>query len=253
MTPDSESTDRQVNVVCPRCQAKGKVNWDRLDRLLCCSVCESWYKLSASASLVEVRPPAQRLEVAVRTSFSEWRGHQILLPQPMLKFKTRLRNVRPREWLARLTGWQSSAMLLSSLAVALLVGYAMTQWISSVDASPLEPLPAELNDRAPLLAHAWLEGDLPQMLRLTEPGRDRELRRWLKKTPPPVAESSRRQSLVEVASVQRTANAAATVTLNIRLVDVSGASSDAVQRQIWVQRRGTWYFLPAMPRATVKR
>src|SRR4051812_23766379 len=123
MNPDCNVTARQVNVVCPRCQTKGKVAWDRLDRLLRCGGCAGWYKLSASASLVEVRPPDEKIQVAVRTSFSDWTDHELTLPQQRNKRRDFWRNFQPRQWWARLDGLQSLAFVGSTLAAILLVAW----------------------------------------------------------------------------------------------------------------------------------
>jgi hypothetical protein len=222
------------------------VAWDRLDRLLRCDGCASWYKFSASASLVEVSPPKEKINVAVRTLFSQWTDHQLTLPQRRNVHQQFWRNFQPRHWWARLDGLQSLAFVGSTLAAVLLVCWCMTQLAGSVGASVSQPPPPGLDDRVPLLAYAWLDGDLPQMLRLTDPGRDRDLRRWLQKTTPPVNKESRQHTLVEVASIDRSPKTAQVV-VNIKLVSDGVANSEIVQRQTWVQKNDIWYFLPTLP------
>jgi hypothetical protein len=46
-----------VKLCCPNCGSQGNFPWGRLDHLLCCSHCWSWYRLGANGKLDEVPAP----------------------------------------------------------------------------------------------------------------------------------------------------------------------------------------------------
>ena len=244
----SES-ERQVKVICPRCRASGCVPWDRLNRVLQCSQCDRWYKIDSLGKLIEIPEPEHKLTVAVRSSFSEWRMHDVTIPRKLTlaeRLRTLWRGFRPGKWLSRLSGAQGTALFASTLACIVLVGWSLTAWLSATAETPLPPLPAALEDRVPLFTRAWLANDVPQMLRLTDPVRDRELRRWLAHSPPPATKDPTGGTTVEVAGVERR-KADAQVSVRMSLLNAAGNHADTMLSQVWVQRQGTWYFLPSTP------
>ncbi len=240
---------REVQVVCPRCNSTGYVPWDRLDRVLQCAQCESWYRLDSLAKMIEISPPDSKLSVSVRTSFSDWRVHDVTVRRqlsPAVRWRSSWRRLDLIKWVSGLSGVQSVSFLGGGVAFVILVGWLMTGMLSAATETSLPPLPVALEDRAPLLAKAWLAKDLPQMLRLTEPARDRELRRWLASTQAPLVKDLTSSATVEVASVER-GKGDAKVSVRISQLNGSGSQADAMLRQTWVQRDGTWYFLPSAP------
>jgi hypothetical protein len=89
------------------------------------------------------------------------------------------------------------------------------------------------------------------MLRLTESTRDRDLRRWLSRTPPPatIDDADKRTSAVEVVSIQK--HDAATADVTVRIESLATAK-ELVQQQRWVERNGAWYFVPNVANANKK-
>ena len=111
--------------------------------------------------------------------------------------------------------------------------------------------PPDLQQRAPLLTAAWLDGDLVSMLAMTDPARDRELRRWYTQTlvpqPPPHDDASgidvRSLRTIDLVSVKhRDGQASVVVRIGSQLE--GDAARAVVVEQQWVERRGIWYFAP---------
>jgi hypothetical protein len=102
-------------------------------------------------------------------------------------------------------------------------------------------LPRELHARAELFTRAWLAKDVPQMRRVTSTTHDRVLYSWFVHHPPPAgAAVDPDLSKIEV-RVGKTAVGITSV--NVRVTPKSGAAASELTQQ-WVEREGTWYFVP---------
>ncbi len=229
-----------VNVACPQCAAAVHVSWDKLARRLWCPKCRLWYRVDATGHSVETSAPATTLHVAVRSSCSGWQEHRL--------------SVRG----SAVTDWQAdrisvirrckrpSAKILAAggictLLIVLLVCHGLAP---QVRAAP-EALPTALQERATLLAHAWLSGDLTRMLQFVDPSMDRQLRRWTSQT--------RREletvyivpsTKFDVTGVDRVAANTSHVRLRVTMLQGAGDHGELVLHQMWIQRQGQWRFLP---------
>ena len=154
----------------------------------------------------------------------------------------------PRARPVTLACWSTGMALLLLLAI---VWYRTP---SAEVAAQCRPLPAALEDRAVMLADAWLAKDLRRMLRLTDPSRDRELRGWLMFSPPPSGsrKTEAKESKIKVVSVNRPEKGLAAVTLQLDSTDEFPSDLKIPLTQTWMCRAGQWFFLPRGV-ATVQR
>ncbi|HWB12568.1 MAG TPA: hypothetical protein VG826_25305 [Pirellulales bacterium] len=231
----------QMQVTCPRCGGQGLVPWNRLDRILHCGVCRAWCRLDRFGKPFEV-PAPNGFWIQVRTSFSGWKRARVFLGSEEADEQSE----------PRAAGGRTVLLVASALAVALAVGgIAMSRPGREVaPAAPVKsPVPDSLEGRATLWASAWLARDTGQLLQLVERTRDRDLRRWLLKHPPPTpaeappGEPAAPPRLAVTSTPVRQPNVS-DVTLTIetgRSADKPGVTE---LRQVWYQREGVWYFWP---------
>jgi hypothetical protein len=237
-----------MQFACPKCQAKGMIPWDRLDRVVGCRRCSTWYRVGRDARLAEITPQAD-MQVAVRGSFTEWRQHRLLAADWANNWLQRGGSliVKVIEGLLMLSCPMRS-LVAGGILAAVIVSAIMASGSREEPAAAAAPLPTELVDRAPLFTEAWLAHDLPQMLRLTEKSHDRQLRQWSAKTPPPSkAATAKLADRIIQARIERRELHKALVAIRIALVSHAGGGADFVQHQQWVERDGAWYFLPPLP------
>jgi hypothetical protein len=243
-----------LRFACPKCQAKGMIPWDRLDRVVDCRRCSTWYRVGRDAKLAEFKPQAD-MQVAVRGSFSEWRRHRVLAADWATGWLSRGGSLITKviEWLLMLS-WPMRSLIAGGILVAIIASAIMASGGREEPTEPAAPLPTELVDRAPLFTAAWLAHDLPQMLRFTDKSHDRQLRQWSAKTPPPSkAATAKSEERIIQARVERREPHKALVDVRIALVSHAGGGADFVQHQQWVERDGGWYFLPQAPAAARNR
>jgi hypothetical protein len=236
-----------VKLACPKCNATGLIPVRELARALVCNACSSWYRVEPT-QLVEIPPPHEVVHVEVRGSMSEYRPHQVTLPD------RRRRSIRAivSDLLSRIDTkglpwrWLAVAVAVPSL-IALVVLVNSRAPHSTVSENPL---PYSLTDRAKLLVDSWLKDDVRQMLRLVEPARDRQFRQWLAAHPAPEAAAkplSDRTTTIDVASQQPLKPSAMDLVMRVEFLgDAAGAPLTFKHR--WVSdKNGTWYFLPSVP------
>jgi hypothetical protein len=223
------------------------VAWKNLHHLFFCRGCRQWYRMDG-VRLVPLphAPPAPPLDLSVRTGFSEWREDRFRplrrgawAPRAIRRLSTRHR----RFWLTAI-----SLLLACSMA-----GVWLVHRTATCAAHNDAPLPEKLEDRVLLWREAWTAGNVAQMLRLTEPSRDRQLRRWLSwhRAPLPSTVELRmgeaRTSLtVEVAAIAMPGPDLAEVTLQLRPAE-SGATQLFAIHQFWTRTSGGWCFFPEVP------
>lgn len=235
-----------MEVVCPRCGGRGLVPWDQLDKFLRCRPCAQWYLIDKSGQLVETSHPAT-MSVQVRSSFGGWQQATVALPQVTAPNSTPVGAVAGRRragldwsWMAAIGG----GVLTGLLALGLLLKPAPEEEVQAA-----APLPNALEERSVVLAKAWLQKDLVRLLELTEPSRDRDLRRWIAAAPPDVemvamaAESLQ----FEVQEVKPRNAEVADVKVRIR-GSGAGPGAEHLQSQVWMKRSETWFFAPPRPR-----
>jgi hypothetical protein len=244
-----------LTMACRKCGAKGLVPWDRLDRVLCCRRCLTRYRVGAGASgLTEIATADSDLQIAVRGSFTEWRQHRLHPRDWANNWLARGGSIVARlieaglmmNWPARLALAGGTAALL--LAIVLLLARPAPEPPAATVA-----LPSALVERAPLFAAAWLDRDMPQMLRLTDKAQDRQLRQWSGKTPPPLTATVGRAGRKIEAAIEHRDPHGATVAVRIAMSTRPGPVGEFVQHQHWVEKDGGWYFLPALPAAPAPR
>ena len=96
------------------------------------------------------------------------------------------------------------------------------------------------------MADAWLAKDLSRMLRLTDTLRDRQLRRWVSITPPPIASrpGEAKAPKIEVVSVHKRPQDMAEVSLQLSMAGPIGEDMKLPLKQTWLNRQGEWFFIP---------
>lgn len=245
----------QLQLKCPGCGGRGMVPWNRLDRVLTCRSCSSWFRMDHAGKLWEIagedRPEAS-IEVGVRSSMSGYQSHQVPLGS-----KSRKSIWQIRHWHQAILGvfvesnWGLRAAIISGMMTVVVIGYAVFSRNQEMLAQAEQPLPSTLEERAPLLTEAWLSGNTGKMLRLTDSTRDRDLRRWLSRTPPPMTEeeADNRTAAIEIVSIQKHDSSTADVTVRIESL---ATSKEIIQQQRWVERQGAWYFVPDVLNASKK-
>ncbi|MGD0897765.1 MAG: hypothetical protein ABR915_07995 [Thermoguttaceae bacterium] len=237
--PGETGLPGQVRLACPQCGQAVLVSWEKLGRRVYCRRCRQWYRLDRTG-LIAAAAPREAIGAAVRSGFSEWRPHLVVWPAS--------RDASMAAAGRAVLRMPGRRMLLALLVVGLALAAAAWRWRNA--AGPIETaMPNGLEQRAGRWSEAWLCRDVRQMLQLVEPALDRDLRRWLARNPPPVPGDFRRQgaSGIEVASVRRSADQVAEVTVQI-LIDLGDGRQQVVsQKQIWRRRGGVWYFAPREP------
>jgi hypothetical protein len=232
------------------------IPWDRLDRVLGCQRCSSWYRAERGA-LVEVASPEASMQVAVRGSFGEWQTHKLRSREWTNSWLRRGVSLGSPfiAWIMSLH-WPGRIALGSGLLVALVGGLIALSDSAAAPPPPLKPMPAELLARASLFSEAWLDRDLLTMLKLTDKSFDRQLRQWSGKNPPPATDRSQRK--VE-AMVSHRESHRATVSVRISTAGPASAKNLALQQQQWTENGSTWSFVPpaapkpAAPRSPIPR
>lgn len=240
-----------LTLQCPHCGSTGVMPWDRLDRMFSCRACATWYRMDGVGRLVKTDPPAPAAKVAVRSAFSDWSEHQ-LAQRRGWRWKFTKRGglgwvVAPVEWLLATT-WPARAALACVL-VGLLASACWLSNRSTAAPATLGPLPDKLEDRAQLLAASWIRRDAATMRRLTLPENGRELQHWSARSlrPSAVAGTDPTDLTFGVVSVVKQADrksAIATVRIASRQASASAQPAEFVQRQLWNERGGVWYFSP---------
>jgi hypothetical protein len=194
-------------VVCPECGAEGKVRWDRLGHILACRGCKRHFRVDGGGRLTEV----------IRQSDGRWL-------------------VRSRETPAVRAGRYrlSLALSVATLLVFLLVGLG---WRQRQAQARVPELPAGLQERAELLARAWLQRDVPLMRRLTVTTHDRVLYSWFVRHQPP--DSGTGPPEVKVLPHQK-----GLTPVEVRVPGDSGGRQAVTLRLFWERRGDSWYFVP---------
>jgi|GEM_PF-6174598 len=254
----AETADQQrysqmkLQLVCQKCGCEGLIPWQQLDRILVCHGCSTWYRLD-SRRLVEVEPPAVRnskIQVEVRSNSSQWREHQVVLtttrPWRPLSFAVLI------EWLSA-TGLAARCIAGAGLLLLALLALMVTN--REPAAATIFVMPGGLEERSAVFVQAWLAGDLDRMLQLTEPARDRDLRRWLKKSAAPQQEQTTAiapsVAKVQVSSIKRPDRKSAEV--NLRVAN-AGPGAELLLKHQWVEKQGVWYFQPTpLPQPSVRK
>lgn len=118
---------------------------------------------------------------------------------------------------------------------------------------PEEAIPGELEHRAPLLAKAWVAGDMRKLVRLTDSSRDRELRRWLGKTRVQPRKSAAGDRAVVFEIVSMGDRSKSPVDVVVRIGALNGEGLEHLFHQQWVRREDAWYFVPSARQSRTER
>jgi hypothetical protein len=225
---------------CPCCSRAGLIRWDQLHRLLHCRACAAWFHSENGGHLQEV-PPPNGLRVGVRSCLSRYEEHWAPLPGDSLlrrSWRGLCDQLDPEVLTALVGPWKLGAAL-GLVAVVALLGLSL--WMRP----PQEkPLPNELEPRLQLFAQAWRTQDMGRMGRLTAP--EGFLARWVQHTPVPAwlqGDPTAEQVPVTV-TISTLGNETAEVEIQFAPGDSATAAGDLVLKLRWVERDGTWVFLP---------
>ncbi|MBX9788823.1 MAG: hypothetical protein K2Y37_07890 [Pirellulales bacterium] len=200
--------------------------------------------------LAAVRSPS-RIRVVARSFMSAWKSHEVVLREGLtIRRILRMLGHDLPVWLFHRWPIRVPALALSA---ATLCGFLILRE-RSTESGTAPSFPPNLKQRAPLLTAAWLDGDLVSMLAMTDPARDRDLRRWYSQTtvpqPPPPDDASgidaRSIRTIDLVSVKHR-DGRASVVVRIGSELAGDAAHAVVVEQQWVERRGVWYFAPRMP------
>ena len=224
-----------------------------------CRGCTGWFRTDAAARLIPVPAPDSLIRQVRPPAISHWREDEAAAAKGGPYRLEKWCRGWAGEIVPALLQWPRArpvtlACWSAGLALLLLVAIVWYRTPSAEVAAQRRPLPAALEDRAVMLADAWLAKDLRRMLRLTDPARDRELRGWLMFTPPPSGsrKAAAKESKIKVVSVDRPEKGLAAVTLQLEGADEFPSDLKIPLTQTWTCRAGQWYFLPRGV-ATVRR
>ncbi len=139
-----------------------------------------------------------------------------------------------------MSGSSANRFWLAGCAVILIAVSAVVHWsmkgsTRKVQSNLAVGLPGDLTARAQLFSQAWIDGDGPQLLRLSDPGSDRNMRTWYAQNPPP-----RDKGLYIYVTVQHQDDHMGQVAVG----GLGDASAKFLQQ--WISRNGTWYFVPTL-------
>jgi hypothetical protein len=185
------------------------------------------------------------MQVSVRGSFGEWQTHRL---RPRDWTNSWLRRggsllTCVHQWLVGLN-WPGRIALGSGFLAALVAAVFALSDSAAAPPPPPKLLPTELAARASLFTEAWLDRDMPTMLKLTDKSFDRQLRQWSSKTSPPSA-TDRSQRKVEAMVSHHEAHRA-TITVHISPAGQAISSNRITQQQQWTDKDGMWYFVPSV-------
>ena len=240
---------RIPSLICPACRTGRLSLWDASAQVLWCVGCRHWFRLEAGRIRAVPCPP--RIRVVARTFMSAWQSHEVILREGLTFRRVLLVIVRDLP-LALFSRWPIRSAV-GAIAALTLCGLLILRERSADPAAVLS-FPPELKQRAPMLTAAWLDGDLASMLAMTDPSRDRDLRRWYAQAivpkSPPLEDASgidaRDLRTIDVVSV-KARDGKADVVMRIGSDFEGDASRAVVVQQQWVERRGVWYFAPRTP------
>jgi hypothetical protein len=203
---------------------------------------------------MELAASEANLQVAVRGSFGEWRQHRLHPRQWADDWLARFGGLvaRPIEAIV-LMNWPARLALAGGVTTLIFAALALVSGSAPTPLPTAAPLPTDLAARAPLFTEAWLNRDMPQMLRFTEKSRDRQLRQWSGKTLAPLQATAKQPERKIEVLIERREPHSALVTVRIAFAGATGAQSQLTQRQQWVENDSGWYFLPALPSAESNR
>jgi hypothetical protein len=138
--------------------------------------------------------------------------------------------------------WVGGRRALWLLPVAAILLVAVGVWGWHRQAARAEPeLPRGLEERAELLARAWLKKDVPEMRRVTLTTHHRTLYSWFVRHQPPVTDAGPEEDFPEVRVVARKDRIAE---VSIRVPGEGGTRQPVELRLFWEQRGDTWFFVP---------
>lgn len=193
-------------VVCPECGAEGKVRWDRLGHLLACRGCKRYFRVDAGGRLTEM----------MRQGDGRW----------LVRSAARAGRYR-----------LSLAVSVGILLVVLVTGLG---WRQRQARARVPELPGGLQERAELLARAWLQRDVPLMRRLTVTTQDRVLYSWFVRHQPPVSGAGPPE-------VKLLAQQNGLTPVEIRVPGGRAGQPPISLRLFWERRGDTWFFVPPSP------
>ncbi len=236
-----------LKLACPVCRAPGLVRVCELDRALMCKACDSWFRVNPTR-LVQIPAPPRVIQVEVRTETSEYTTHEVLLDDIVRKSLVRVILLRLARLRPQHVPWQALGIILIA-AVSLCV-VALNYPFSSAEEIET-PLPSNLDARERLLVESWFKSDVHQMLRLVSASRDRDLRQWLSKHPPPDRVKSTmpdRTMAIDIASITKSMPNIADVVARVDFLAEAASSAELIIKHRWSSdKNGTWYFVPYVP------
>lgn len=211
---------------------------ESLHRLFYCRGCSQWYRLEKTELIPAPRPP-RVFDLQVRSGLSEWKDDKFQTPIPVRAAQAWVRWF----WKPERRLW--SAGIAAAVAVGLTAVLVYAQRSGTI-AKAADRLPDALEERVPLWFDAWLAQDVERMLQLTVPSHDRQLRRWLSRSP--LADGCTRRDIAEfrvrLISVALHDNRTASVSSEVVVFTKDGRQLCLPFQQIWVAIHGGWRFVP---------
>lgn len=236
-----------LEIVCPTCSTRGLVPWERLDGVLCCSGCWTWFRVGGNGQLAVVDPPAAS-QGALRLYSRNGPDRTVRLKPELLEEKRQTARQR-RRWgpaATRLVGSRVGPMIMALLPIAFLgaIIFLGLRWWSK---PRIVKLPLELDQRAQVLAESWLKYDTQVMVRLTHRNYRGVTRRWAFDHKPPLSQGrfDRRKAAIDVRILRQDENTAE-VQVHVDLSGLTRSPEPIVLRQHWECLEGTWFFKPAV-------
>jgi hypothetical protein len=148
----------KIPFTCPRCGESGAIRVNKLDRSIRCKICDTVFHVD------------RRLEVAVGSPQPEPPPYQI-------RAGAHFRGDLSPRWVRRLRRWMTPARSAASVAVTVIA--CLLAWLSwlHLDRSSL---PTTLSGRLKIFAENWVENDIQEIRRLTDPQLTQFVDSWWK-------------------------------------------------------------------------
>ena len=221
----AEVESPSLQLECPGCGEAGLFKLDRLDKLVFCRGCDTWYRTNNLGRLAKVPPPAGPAGTWVEVSKPGGGWTKNFVPH----------SAKARPARETRTGGRAKSTR------RLVLGTLIATGIGAIIASFLFFRTDSLTSRTKALARAWLASDEAGMRKFTDPVAEQDLPRWLHHNPPPELGASGRNPWITVA-VERNDGKTAEVRLGVDAGSAEFLPVAIFQR--WVEKGGRWYFSP---------
>jgi hypothetical protein len=208
----------RIPFTCPRCGEQGAIRVQKLDRSIRCKVCDATFHLNRRFEVVVGSPTVEAPFVALRPA-ADFRGG--LLP------------VWVRQLQREATPLRATVAAFAAVTVAAIAYFTFFR-------APHDELPTTLSGRLKLFVENWVENDIHEIRRLTDPNLTGSVDAWWKLSKRNLAGVSRLDGLEYDVLFENRREGMATT-----MISKPGGDRNAGLVLFWkLQNDDTWRFDP---------